>query len=509
MQLENRFHRNCLHPLHRLPNEALAIIFEIAGCCDLNSSQPLTRRAPLNISKVSRLWRAIALATPRLWTQFDPLNAAIAPLFLARSKSALLDIEVACPEWRRMGEYGTTAVAIYIRHITRIPQFMRPLRPQMHRWRSVLLVGPELKRSELEACLNAPAPMLQSFCASISSHCFYVGPVSNEARTPTDPIFAGHTPRLRSLTLEGICLPLTYSIFTGLTYLHLESLRYHRSRPEQFISNLAACPQLESLKLKNVYFTGTPAPAIPSTPVHVPHLWEMEFEDLHEDFLHRLLASIHVPPTLAFEISMTIIEPEKLPRNSTTMDNLQNVALASELEISIIDDSGICFITGNTEEQEQSFEFKVNNEGLRPFLPYLAMCLPLKNLQELTLRELGSLLTPDAFNEVLRYLPSITKLWMFGCDAEMMEMLIITGDANPCPLLESLALDGSDITDTTLIAIVESRVVKEKFDADDSEDEDDDVLSHISVHDCPHIDLETIRRLREFDIAVDYWGKEN
>ncbi|KAJ6496296.1 hypothetical protein C8R45DRAFT_823452, partial [Mycena sanguinolenta] len=54
-----------LLPVERPPDEVLALIFKAAA------DSPLTRgdaSVPLTISHVSQRWRAVALASPEIWT---------------------------------------------------------------------------------------------------------------------------------------------------------------------------------------------------------------------------------------------------------------------------------------------------------------------------------------------------------------------------------------------------------------------------------------------------------
>ncbi|KDQ10647.1 hypothetical protein BOTBODRAFT_487180 [Botryobasidium botryosum FD-172 SS1] len=64
--------------IYRLPDEVLAIVFKFTVASEGNSLQPLTTKAPLNVSRVSRAWRAVALSTATLWTTIDVMNAPLA-----------------------------------------------------------------------------------------------------------------------------------------------------------------------------------------------------------------------------------------------------------------------------------------------------------------------------------------------------------------------------------------------------------------------------------------------
>lgn len=93
--LKNRC--NLLRLINRFPNEVLAHIFQfVEGDCG-NTLRPLNARAPLNLSRVSNLWREIALSISTLWTKIDVMNVPILPIrsmFIERSKNAPLHITI-------------------------------------------------------------------------------------------------------------------------------------------------------------------------------------------------------------------------------------------------------------------------------------------------------------------------------------------------------------------------------------------------------------------------------
>ncbi|KZV81085.1 hypothetical protein EXIGLDRAFT_629076, partial [Exidia glandulosa HHB12029] len=62
-----------LHPIRRLPDEVLSMIFEVVPTFRPKRpilSGSLKPRRPFVISAVCRRWRAVALSTPALWNTF-------------------------------------------------------------------------------------------------------------------------------------------------------------------------------------------------------------------------------------------------------------------------------------------------------------------------------------------------------------------------------------------------------------------------------------------------------
>jgi len=88
-----------LQPINRLPNEILAIIFQYATNSLRTSHSPrrVIKRAPINVSHVSRLWREIALNSPRLWTTIHSRSNVPIHIFLSRSKATPLNIIIRFP----------------------------------------------------------------------------------------------------------------------------------------------------------------------------------------------------------------------------------------------------------------------------------------------------------------------------------------------------------------------------------------------------------------------------
>ncbi|KDQ16041.1 hypothetical protein BOTBODRAFT_186750 [Botryobasidium botryosum FD-172 SS1] len=84
MSVSDRLVHNFTVPIYRLPSEILLDISEIAGWND-EQCRVLARRAPFNVSQVSRFWRSVALKAPTLWTKIDETTARVGHLYISRS----------------------------------------------------------------------------------------------------------------------------------------------------------------------------------------------------------------------------------------------------------------------------------------------------------------------------------------------------------------------------------------------------------------------------------------
>ncbi|KAJ8523259.1 hypothetical protein ONZ45_g353 [Pleurotus djamor] len=79
----------------RLPTEVLSIIFEYLAALESRQEYSRTHARWMRVTKVCRLWRSVAINTPRLWgTIYFDNKLELAELFLERSKSAPLHIKL-------------------------------------------------------------------------------------------------------------------------------------------------------------------------------------------------------------------------------------------------------------------------------------------------------------------------------------------------------------------------------------------------------------------------------
>ncbi|KDQ16963.1 hypothetical protein BOTBODRAFT_186158 [Botryobasidium botryosum FD-172 SS1] len=207
--------------IHRLPNEVLAMVFKFAMPNGSYSYRTHENRPPFNVMLVSTLWRDIVMSTPALWGHIDIRNRSLIETFLLRSRQAALDIDFAGykSEFRPAPPFNVDQQVVTTDQKT-FSNFIEPLLPHLGRWRS--LVTRNVAATELHLCLLSPAPNLKCFMMR-SRRC------NHEDEAPPYngiPLFAGHTPRLRKLRLNGAYFPLRYSIYTGLTSLELSAIHY-------------------------------------------------------------------------------------------------------------------------------------------------------------------------------------------------------------------------------------------------------------------------------------------
>ncbi|KDQ16956.1 hypothetical protein BOTBODRAFT_186157 [Botryobasidium botryosum FD-172 SS1] len=306
-------------PIHRLPNEILTTVFELAMAHGSYPRPAPEKRPPFNVMLVSTLWRDIVISSPMLWTYIDMSNLPLVEMFISRSRQAALDIDFIghrskfYPDLPPIDAQVNAADNGYPREFFSL---IEPLLPHLDRWRS--LVTNRITAPDLHSCLLLPAPKLESFLMrSPRNH-------ENEA-PPYDgiPVFAGHTPRLRNLDLDGAYFPLRYSIYTELTSLKLSAIRY--SEPvQQLLQNIQYCPRLEKISLSGVQFSsgadGQHDSTIYST-ISLPHLKSIVMYSLCAGDVRHILTSIMAPHAFLWVSLSGADLPSILPHNPTLPDN--------------------------------------------------------------------------------------------------------------------------------------------------------------------------------------------
>lgn len=192
-------------PIFRLPPELLAHIFVLGSEDD--------HTLPLSVSHTCSTWRRLALWTPSLWRQIclDP-RGDMWRQRIYRAKDCSLDIKL-LPYVQKLGGIFQPQ---RLDHHT-VQWHMHLVTPFIHRWRSLeiqfLDYAPFLWNSALSECCStgpdARAPCLQD--------------LSLVYRDNDDPkeflLFSGFAPRLRRVTLDGVCLSWRPSLFANLTCL--------------------------------------------------------------------------------------------------------------------------------------------------------------------------------------------------------------------------------------------------------------------------------------------------
>ncbi|KAF8905387.1 hypothetical protein CPB85DRAFT_1315446 [Mucidula mucida] len=221
--------RNASVPVNKLPPSVLEVIF--AYCQDLLPNFMPFRRYDYDSSRwtsmrlVCRAWEDVIASCTRLWRIAD--SARSPGTFLSRSG----DNTPLVVYWGlRRGE--PSIVEVLTPHVSRIQELHLNL--SRHRREAV----------DILQSLSAPALLLESLTI------YSLGHLPSFAQCLLPPaLFAGHTPRLRRLTLEHFCR-WPHHVFTGLTHVCLQrQSRGSRPTTNEFLDFLEGCPDLEELQL--------------------------------------------------------------------------------------------------------------------------------------------------------------------------------------------------------------------------------------------------------------------
>ncbi|KDQ17611.1 hypothetical protein BOTBODRAFT_143968 [Botryobasidium botryosum FD-172 SS1] len=271
-----RFLPSRLAPIHRLriPDDIFSMIFELAVPADWKDKW----LAPLTIAAVSRSWRRIALATPRLWTR---INSRTLSAFLPHAKLAPLEIGYEC----------------FLRRES-LRDFLSRVTPCSDQWRRLELIVKAAETPLLSHLANIPATKLE--CLEIGSQDEYLG---MQPKLDLD-LFSGFTPRLRELELDTIRIPLTSPIFHSLIRLRLSDIYVEGTDEDlshQLLRIVNACPNLEVLYLRNLYTHISVDEGPDSSPAlrtFLPFLRTFTLKHIqHPRVTRMLLESIQFPPT--------------------------------------------------------------------------------------------------------------------------------------------------------------------------------------------------------------------
>lgn len=248
------------HMITQLPSELLAHIFKLGS--ELDSMLPIT------VSHVCRTWRRISLRTPTLWRQIildsrlDMWKERI-----RRAKACSLDIQLV-PRITHSSRRKRT----HRQDMAAVQWYMHIVTPHIRRWRSLEIVfrdySPYLWNAALSGCCSidrhTQAPLLEELILLYR----------NNDDSKEFFLFSNYAPRLRRVTLDGIKLTWTPSLFGNLTFLDYTHHGISRgyAAAHEVLDMLRICSYLSELRIL--------------------------FPDKHPTHYHSLPDPLHVPPVV-------------------------------------------------------------------------------------------------------------------------------------------------------------------------------------------------------------------
>lgn len=250
--------QNSRAPVSRLPADVLSLIFE-----ECHQSNPqwtgvlcLLGQLPIEVrlSHVSSQWRAVALATPSLWSSirfpFEQRDDSLVK-YLERSRSGLLDVYLG--PWAKYPNLERALTTVLIPHLGRFQQLV------------LEAVSRETLTTLLSAFQDQSAPALRRLRIMCRGTIVTPGPLTGGL------IFSKGAPLLTDVRLDNVAITLPSPVATTLSLSAYPGPQFPMTR-EGFCRTLSGCPSLSTLHLRGFIELASQTPVFP---VHLPHLREL------------------------------------------------------------------------------------------------------------------------------------------------------------------------------------------------------------------------------------------
>ncbi|KAI0369209.1 hypothetical protein BV20DRAFT_968410 [Pilatotrama ljubarskyi] len=246
---------NTMAPISRLPPEILSEVFALVAISDYEAQRrnhygPSHAYKWITLTHVCRIWRTVALNTPRLWSRIVLTKPDVAREVLARSKKA--------PLW--------VSATVAYRDDARLP-ILDTLMQESSRIKEFRLTGPARLVQALSTKWRLPANMLESMFLSSD-----VKPFDRDSFLPTLPLssdfLSGQIPRLRRLEIHRITVDWTNPLFCPSLKTLIVHARYDTTPKlgefSQLLTALENMPLLETLNLNEAI------PRLPDDATNLP-----------------------------------------------------------------------------------------------------------------------------------------------------------------------------------------------------------------------------------------------
>ncbi|KAK2465197.1 hypothetical protein APHAL10511_002551 [Amanita phalloides] len=225
------------HLISLLPCELLALVFVLGA-----ESDPML---PITISHVCRTWRRLALRTPALWRRVT-LDSRLGMWNERIQRAKACPLEVQLVPWfihdSRRSRHDR-------RDMAAVQWYMHVVTPHIRRWRSLEIVfsdySPYLWNAALSACCSTRKDVQALLLEELTL--IY----RNNDDTKEFFLFSNCAPCLKRVTLDGIKLTWTPSLFGNLIYLDYTHHGFTRgySAAREVLDMIRVCPRLVELRL--------------------------------------------------------------------------------------------------------------------------------------------------------------------------------------------------------------------------------------------------------------------
>ncbi|KDQ13766.1 hypothetical protein BOTBODRAFT_33208 [Botryobasidium botryosum FD-172 SS1] len=472
------------NPIRSLPNEVLAIIFEFACLAGWHDGW----EPPLCITAVSKLWREIALHTPRCWATITSIRTAEA--YIPRAKQAPLEIE-----------HG-------LRSTGSLSDFLSLVAPHSDRWRSADF---HIHRIDDLLCMRELASSHATRLESLK-----VSYVPTLVAVELD-LFCGNRPRLKEVELYCLFLPFTSSIFRDLTRLRISVVGRSQTSStfptHGFMRVLAACPELEELHLDHISWDifRHPGPVLPiATPIHMPRLHDVVLDDVHQITTGCIVQCVQFPSSTQLKLICLPCPGNDLAHLMELhhfFPRIPNLELINRLQIQCrltwrlqgwdLDGEKLldltCLGVAGWKDVDLTLSMSLFNSLLQHY--------QMPNVTELCLDISDDPNSVDATQvvSVINSLPLLTNMILVDASEISVNNLLVSPDSGVlvCPTLRHLQLVGYQPTLwEELVMFVRSRI-RYAADARSSDEAAGSGLQKLTLAGCTHVDFAAVTKLRE------------
>ncbi|KAF7300953.1 F-box domain-containing protein [Mycena indigotica] len=336
-------HRVLLSPMRRVPDDVLRAIF-LATLPAHRDTAIVPEEGPLLLAQVCRLWRDIALTTPRLWASIH--------LAIPRDESRAEDLVGILTTWLQRSAAAPLSLTVTLahasmspphlgpgwRHTTHGDELLRVLSSEAHRWESLRLLDKiDLSKVPFISSLTAESvPKLRHISFSEGNRTWsHVGDV--EAST-SNPLLLLGTESLLTLSLDGYTHLLPPFIpWAKLRHVSLDTpYTYGIASSVTFpLAILEMCSALEAFAFSSGHAETVILPPIPTT-LSFPRLIALAIESFTPANWTDLLQRAHFPRLHALGVlglanDLTWLEPRAITALHLTENTLKTDDLVKAL----------------------------------------------------------------------------------------------------------------------------------------------------------------------------------
>ena len=290
--------RNNFAPINRIPPEVLSLIPDYWGRL-------------VTLTHVYRSWRELFISRSSLWVSLDCKNVEKTRVYIERSKSSPLEINLEKDD--RSGAYRNDALLV--------------VAPYINRLGSLTVYAPSDILGDLDKHFTCPTPLLRKLKIDLAF---------DRTRAPNFPgtLFDGNLSSLHKLSLAGFTTNLPWRNLVNLTTFELCCFPGAVDPPfvTQLLDFFERAPHLSKVELHQSIPASSDAP--PERLVSLPNL--KKFSTTSSLAQSTLLNHLSVPNGALLVIAFTFSGenspiPKNLPKN---LNNLNNLSHATTINLS-------------------------------------------------------------------------------------------------------------------------------------------------------------------------------